>query len=37
MRLMIAKEPIPADLLPRLPAGLFPNDPVLIDRIRRLR
>jgi uncharacterized Ntn-hydrolase superfamily protein len=35
---VFAKEPIWADLLPRLPAaGLFPNDAALIDRIRKLR
>ena len=35
---VFAKEPIWADLLPRLPAaGLFPNDQALIDRIRKLR
>ncbi len=35
---VFAKEPIWADLLPKLPAaGLFPNDPALIDRIRELR
>jgi uncharacterized Ntn-hydrolase superfamily protein len=35
---VFAKEPIWADLLPRLPAaGLFPNDTALIDRIRKLR
>jgi uncharacterized Ntn-hydrolase superfamily protein len=35
---VFAKEPIWADLLPRLPAaGLFPNDPALIERIRRLK
>jgi uncharacterized Ntn-hydrolase superfamily protein len=35
---VFAKEPIWADLLPRLPAaGLFPNDPALIERIRKLR
>jgi uncharacterized Ntn-hydrolase superfamily protein len=35
---VFAKEPIWADLLPKLPAaGLFPNDPALIDRIRKLR
>jgi uncharacterized Ntn-hydrolase superfamily protein len=35
---VFAKEPIWADLLPRLPAaGLFPDDPALIERIRRLR
>jgi uncharacterized Ntn-hydrolase superfamily protein len=32
------KEPVWADLVPRLPAaGLLPNDPALIDRIVRLR
>ena len=35
---VFAKEPIWAELLPRLPAaGLFPNDPALIERIRKLR
>jgi len=35
---VFAKEPIWADLLPRLPAaGLFPNDPALIERIRKLK
>jgi uncharacterized Ntn-hydrolase superfamily protein len=35
---VFAKEPVWADLLPRLPAaGLFPNDPALIERIRKLR
>ena len=35
---VFAKEPIWADLLPRLPAaGLFPNDAALIERIRKLR
>jgi uncharacterized Ntn-hydrolase superfamily protein len=35
---VFAKEPIWADLLPRLPAaGLFPNDSALIERIRKLR
>ena len=35
---VFAKEPIWADLLPRLPAaGLFPNDPALIDRLRKAR
>ena len=35
---VFAKEPIWADLLPRLPAaGLFPNDQALIERIRKLR
>ena len=35
---VFAKEPVWADLLPRLPAaGLFPNDPALIERIRRLK
>ena len=37
-RQVFAKEPVWAELLPRLPAaGLFPNDPALIERIRRLR
>jgi hypothetical protein len=35
---VFAKEPVWADLLPRLPAaGLFPNDTALIERIRQLR
>jgi uncharacterized Ntn-hydrolase superfamily protein len=35
---VFAKEPVWADLLLRLPAaGLFPNDPALIERIRKLR
>ena len=35
---VFAKEPVWADLVPRLPAaGLFPNDPALIERIRKLR
>jgi uncharacterized Ntn-hydrolase superfamily protein len=35
---VFAKEPVWADLLPRLPAaGLFPNDAALIERIRKLR
>ena len=35
---VFAREPIWADLLLRLPAaGLFPNDPSLIERIRKLR
>jgi uncharacterized Ntn-hydrolase superfamily protein len=35
---VFAKEPVWADLVPRLPAaGLFPNDQTLIDRIRALR
>jgi uncharacterized Ntn-hydrolase superfamily protein len=35
---VFAKEPVWADLVPRLPAaGLFPNDPALIERIRNLR
>ena len=35
---VFAKEPVWADLLPRLPAaGLFPNDQALIDRILKLR
>jgi len=35
---VFAKEPVWADLLTRLPAaGLFPNDPALLQRIRRLR
>lgn len=35
---VFAKEPIWADLLPRLPAaGLFPNDPALIERMRKLK
>jgi uncharacterized Ntn-hydrolase superfamily protein len=35
---VFSREPIWADLLPRLPAaGLFPDDPALIDRIRKLR
>lgn len=35
---VFAKEPVWADLLPRLPAaGLFPNDQALIDRIRALK
>jgi uncharacterized Ntn-hydrolase superfamily protein len=35
---VFAKEPVWADLVPRLPAaGLFPNDPALIERIRRLK
>jgi uncharacterized Ntn-hydrolase superfamily protein len=35
---VFAKEPVWADLLPRLPAaGLFPNDPALIARIQKLR
>ena len=35
---VFAKEPIWAELLTRLPAsGLFPNDPALLERIRRLR
>jgi uncharacterized Ntn-hydrolase superfamily protein len=37
-RAVFAKEPIWADLLERLPAaGLFPNDPALIARIKQLR
>jgi uncharacterized Ntn-hydrolase superfamily protein len=37
-KMVFAKEPIWADLLPRLPAaGLFPNDAALIERIRKLR
>jgi uncharacterized Ntn-hydrolase superfamily protein len=35
---VFAKEPVWADLVPRLPAaGLFPNDPALIERIRKLQ
>jgi uncharacterized Ntn-hydrolase superfamily protein len=35
---VFAKEPVWADLVPRLPAaGLFPNDQALIERIRKLR
>jgi uncharacterized Ntn-hydrolase superfamily protein len=35
---VFAKEPVWADLLPRLPAaGLFPDDRALIERIRKLR
>jgi uncharacterized Ntn-hydrolase superfamily protein len=35
---VFSKEPVWADLLPRLPAaGLFPNDQALIERIRKLR
>jgi uncharacterized Ntn-hydrolase superfamily protein len=35
---VFAREPVWADLLLRLPAaGLFPNDPALIERIRKLR
>jgi uncharacterized Ntn-hydrolase superfamily protein len=35
---VFAKEPIWADLVPRLPAaGLFPNDQALIERIRKLQ
>jgi uncharacterized Ntn-hydrolase superfamily protein len=35
---VFAKEPVWADLLPRLPAaGLFPNDRALIERIQKLR
>ena len=35
---VFAKEPVWADLLPRLPAaGLFPDDPALIARIQRLK
>ena len=35
---VFAKEPIWADLLPRLPAaGLFPNDTALVERILKLR
>jgi uncharacterized Ntn-hydrolase superfamily protein len=35
---VFAKEPIWADLLLRLPAaGLFPNDPALMERIRKLK
>jgi hypothetical protein len=35
---VFAKEPVWADLLPRLPAaGLFPNDQALIERIRKLQ
>ena len=35
---VFAKEPIWADLVPRLPAaGLFPNDQALIERIKKLR
>jgi uncharacterized Ntn-hydrolase superfamily protein len=35
---VFAKEPVWADLLPRLPAaGLFPDDSALIERIRRLK
>jgi len=35
---VFAKEPFWADLVPRLPAaGLLPNDPKLIERIRALR
>ena len=35
---VFAKEPVWADLLTRLPAaGLFPDDPALIERIRKLR
>lgn len=35
---VFVKEPVWADLLPRLPAaGLFPDDAALIDRIRKLR
>jgi uncharacterized Ntn-hydrolase superfamily protein len=35
---VFAKEPIWADLLERLPAaGLFPNDPALIARLRKIR
>ena len=37
-RQVFAKEPIWADLLPKLPAaGLFPDDAALIERIRKLR
>jgi uncharacterized Ntn-hydrolase superfamily protein len=37
-RAVFAKEPVWAELVPRLPAaGLFPNDPALIERIRKLR
>ncbi|HSL22255.1 MAG TPA: DUF1028 domain-containing protein [Vicinamibacterales bacterium] len=35
---VFAKEPVWADLLPRLPAaGLLPDDPALIQRLQRLR
>jgi uncharacterized Ntn-hydrolase superfamily protein len=35
---VFTKDPVWADLLTRLPAaGMFPNDPALIERIRRLR
>jgi uncharacterized Ntn-hydrolase superfamily protein len=35
---VFAKEPVWADLVPRLPAaGLFPNDQALIERIRKLK
>jgi uncharacterized Ntn-hydrolase superfamily protein len=35
---VFAKEPVWADLVPRLPAaGLFPNDRALIERIQKLR
>jgi uncharacterized Ntn-hydrolase superfamily protein len=35
---VFAKEPVWADLLARLPAaGLFPKDPALVERIRRLK
>jgi uncharacterized Ntn-hydrolase superfamily protein len=35
---VFAKEPVWADLLPRLPAaGLFPNDPALIARIQQVK
>jgi uncharacterized Ntn-hydrolase superfamily protein len=35
---VFAKEPVWADLLARLPAaGLFPNDPALVQRIQKLR
>jgi uncharacterized Ntn-hydrolase superfamily protein len=37
-RQVFAKEPLWRELLPRLPpAGLFPNDPALIERIRTLK
>jgi uncharacterized Ntn-hydrolase superfamily protein len=36
-RAVFAKEPVWADLLPRLPAaGLLPDDPALIGRLQRL-
>jgi uncharacterized Ntn-hydrolase superfamily protein len=38
LKAVFAKEPVWADLLPRLPAaGLFPNDQALIERLRKLR